>query len=176
MPRSSDLRYACTQSEKWLLPLHITLTAPNTPQWGSPPRSTSTSWGVGPPALPPHSHPLWVLSASPTPVPRESAWEGAVEPRCHTGVLFPLHALRYKYFTLIFFWFSSKFQRCLCNSLLSLNPTVIFLCSTTPSAQWGCWTHTLHHLLSHFCLTCWCFPDHLTWETGPMWSGSCLMS
>lgn len=68
---------------------YITLTAPKTPQWESPP---STSWVVGPPALHPHGHPLWVLSASPSLVPRESAWEGAVEPRGHTGALFPLHA------------------------------------------------------------------------------------
>lgn len=103
---SQEVWYACTQ-EMWLLWLCVTLTAPNTPQWGSPPRSTSTSWGVSPTCTPPTLvTPPWVLTA---PCAQGICLAGAVEPWGHNDFLF--HALSpISYLLILFFLLFYNFQ------------------------------------------------------------------
>lgn len=103
---SQEVCYACTQ-EMWLLWLCVTLTAPNTPQWGSPPRSTSTSWGVSPTCTPPTLvTPPWVLTA---PCAQGICLAGAVEPWGHNDFLF--HALSpISYLLILFFYYFIIFK------------------------------------------------------------------
>lgn len=150
IPESSDLSHACTW-EIGLLWLHVTPTAPDTPQTSmtvrKPHGSTGTLWGVSPSTLHPHSHPLWVPPASPSPVPREAAWAGAVEQQGHQGFhhcSVPTPSTLFSDTSILCFYahvqadfFVSKASVQLPRYHL-IQQTVIFLSSMMPSVQRGC--------------------------------------
>ena len=114
--------------------------------WGSPHGYTGTPWGVGPSALHPHGHSIWVLSASPSPVPWGGCLGrgcGAVGPPRFSLMLcsHPKHSLLwYMYFMLLLYSFSSWllcFKSVCATPWLWFNPAVIFLFSMMPSIQLG---------------------------------------